>query len=102
MNTMGAEVWACGPSTLMPAGFARFGVRGTTSVDEAVEGADVVMMLRLQHERMHGHFIPSVREYFALFGLTRERIGRAEQTVARMVWIRDRLERASKRTGANG
>ena len=46
----------------------------TTSVDEAVEGADVVMMLRIQHERMHGHFIPSVREYFTLFGLTPERL----------------------------
>ena len=77
LNTMGAEVWACGPSTLMPSGFDRFGVRATTSVDAAVEGADVVMMLRIQHERMHGHFIPSVREYFTLFGLTPERMRRA-------------------------
>jgi aspartate carbamoyltransferase catalytic subunit len=77
LNTMGADVWACGPATLMPAGFDRFGVRATTSVDEAVEGADVVMMLRIQHERMHGHFIPSVREYFTLFGLTPERMRRA-------------------------
>jgi aspartate carbamoyltransferase catalytic subunit len=77
LNTMGAEVWACGPATLMPAGFDRFGVRATTSVAEAVEGADVVMMLRIQHERMHGHFIPSVREYFSLFGLTPERMRRA-------------------------
>ena len=77
LNTMGAEVWACGPATLMPAGLERFGVRATTSVDEAVDGADVVMMLRIQHERMHGHFIPSVREYFTLFGLTPERLRRA-------------------------
>ena len=49
--------------TLMPADIERFGVRSTTSVDEAIDGADVVMMLRIQHERMHGHFIPSVREY---------------------------------------
>ena len=77
LNTMGADVWACGPATLMPAGFERFGVRATTSVNDAVEGADVVMMLRIQHERMHGHFIPSVREYFALFGLTPERMRRA-------------------------
>ena len=74
LNTMGAQVWACGPATLMPAGIDRFGVRATTSVNEAVEGADVVMMLRIQHERMHGHFIPSVREYFTLFGLTPERM----------------------------
>jgi aspartate carbamoyltransferase catalytic subunit len=74
LNTMGADVWACGPATLMPAGLEQFGVRATTSVEEAVEGADVVMMLRIQHERMHGHFIPSVREYFTLFGLTPERM----------------------------
>ncbi|MEN3338208.1 MAG: aspartate carbamoyltransferase catalytic subunit [Acidobacteriota bacterium] len=74
LNTMGADVWACGPATLMPVGLERFGVRATTSVDEAVEGADVVMMLRIQHERMHGHFIPSVREYFTLFGLTPARM----------------------------
>ncbi|OFW10275.1 MAG: aspartate carbamoyltransferase [Acidobacteria bacterium RIFCSPLOWO2_02_FULL_67_36] len=81
LNTMGAEVWACGPSTLMPPGIGGFGVRATTSVDEAVEGADVVMMLRIQHERMHGHFIPSVREYFTLFGLTPERARRARSDV---------------------
>jgi aspartate carbamoyltransferase catalytic subunit len=77
LNTMGANVWACGPATLMPAALDRFNVRATTSVEEAVDGADVVMMLRIQHERMHGHFIPSVREYFTLFGLTPERMRRA-------------------------
>jgi aspartate carbamoyltransferase catalytic subunit len=81
LNTMGAEVWACGPATLMPAGLARFGVRPTTSIDEAVEGADVIMMLRIQHERMHGHYIPSTREYFTLFGLTPERVRRARPDV---------------------
>ena len=77
LNTMGADVWACAPATLMPTDIRRFGVRPTTSVDAAVDGADVVMMLRIQHERMHGHFIPSVREYFTLFGLTPERLRRA-------------------------
>ena len=67
----------------MPSGVERFGVRPTTSIDEAVEGADVVMMLRIQHERMHGHFIPSVREYFTLFGLTPERLRRAAADVDR-------------------
>ena len=81
LNKMGAHVWACGPSTLMPAGLARFGVRPTTSIDEAIEGADVVMMLRIQHERMHGHFIPSTREYFTLFGLTPERLRQAKDDV---------------------
>ena len=77
LDRMGAEVWACGPATLMPPAFDRFGLRATTSVEEAVEGADVVMMLRIQHERMQGHFFPSVREYFSLFGLTPERMRRA-------------------------
>ena len=75
---MGAEVIACGPPTLIPLGLDRMGVAVTTSIDEACEGADVVMMLRVQHERMHGLFLPSVREYFTLFGLTAERLARAK------------------------
>jgi aspartate carbamoyltransferase catalytic subunit len=81
LKTMGADVWACGPATLIPAGLERLGARPTTSVDEAVEGADVVMLLRIQNERMQGHFIPSVREYFALFGMTPERVRRAHPEV---------------------
>ncbi len=81
LNKLGAHVWACGPSTLMPPELPRFGVRPTTSLDEAVDGADVVMMLRIQHERMQGHFIPSTREYFSLFGLTPERLKRAAPDV---------------------
>jgi aspartate carbamoyltransferase catalytic subunit len=77
LKTMGAEVWACGPATLIPPGLDRLGARATTRIEEAIEGADVVMMLRIQQERMHGHFFPSVREYFSLFGLTRERLRRA-------------------------
>ncbi|HMC76256.1 MAG TPA: aspartate carbamoyltransferase catalytic subunit [Vicinamibacterales bacterium] len=81
LNKMGAQVWACAPATLMPAELARFGVRATTSIDEAVADADVIMMLRIQHERMHGHFIPSTREYFTLFGLTPARVARAKPDV---------------------
>jgi aspartate carbamoyltransferase catalytic subunit len=81
LNKMGAHVWGCAPATLMPADLAGFGVRATTSIDEAVEDADVVMMLRIQHERMRGHFIPSTREYFTLFGLTPERVRRARPDV---------------------
>jgi aspartate carbamoyltransferase catalytic subunit len=84
LKTMGAEVWVCGPATLYPPAIDRFGVRATTSIDAAVEGADVVMMLRIQHERMHGHFIPSVREYFALFGMTAERLRGAQPDVILM------------------
>jgi aspartate carbamoyltransferase catalytic subunit len=81
LNKMGARVWACAPPTLMPRDLPRFGVTATTRIDEAVDGADVVMMLRIQHERMHGHFIPSTREYFELFGLTPARIARASADV---------------------
>jgi aspartate carbamoyltransferase catalytic subunit len=81
LNKMGADVWACGPPTLMPADLERFGVTATHAIDAAVDGADVVMMLRIQHERMHGHYIPSTREYFTLFGLTPERVARAKPDV---------------------
>ena len=81
LTKLGADVWACGPGTLVPRGFERLGVRVSTSVDEAVEGADVVMMLRIQQERMQGAFFPSLREYFGLFGMTVERVARAKQDV---------------------
>jgi aspartate carbamoyltransferase catalytic subunit len=81
LETMGADLWLCGPSTLIPAGIERPGVRTTSVLDQAVEDADVVMMLRIQQERMQGHFIPSLREYFTLFGLTPERLRRAKDDV---------------------
>jgi aspartate carbamoyltransferase catalytic subunit len=81
LNTMGADVWLCGPSTLMPAGLDGFGVQATTTIESAVEDADVVMLLRIQQERMHGHFFPSVREYFTLFGMTPERLRLAKEDV---------------------
>ena len=81
LKALGADVWVCSPPTLMPPGIERFGVRATTSVDEAVEGADAIMMLRIQLERMQGHFFPSLREYFTLFGMTTERLRRAKPDV---------------------
>ncbi|MBA2604826.1 MAG: aspartate carbamoyltransferase catalytic subunit [Acidobacteria bacterium] len=81
LNAMGADLCLCGPSTLIPAGLDRPGVRTTAVIDEALDGADVVMMLRIQQERMHGHFIPSLREYFTLFGLTPARLRRAKEDV---------------------
>ena len=60
LNKLGADVWVCGPADADAAGARRGSAcTPTTSIDEAVDGADVVMMLRIQHERMHGHFIPS-------------------------------------------
>jgi aspartate carbamoyltransferase catalytic subunit len=81
LTKLGAEVWVSGPPTLMPPGIERDGVRRTTSVDEAVEGADVVMLLRVQLERMQGAFLPSLREYFSMFGMTCERLRRAKSDV---------------------
>jgi aspartate carbamoyltransferase catalytic subunit len=81
LTRMGAEVTACGPPTLIPLGLDRLGVRVTPFIDRAVEGADVVMMLRVQHERMQGLYLPSVREYFTLYGLTVARLERAAPDV---------------------
>ncbi len=78
LKALGAEICVCGPSTLIPVGIERFGVHSTTSVDEAVTDADVVMLLRVQLERMRGHFFPSLREYFALYGMTSKRMERAK------------------------
>ena len=76
-----ADVWVSGPPTLLPPGIARLGVHVTTSVDEAVADADVIMMLRIQQERMQGAFFPSLREYFNVFGMTTERVKRAKPDV---------------------
>jgi len=77
LTKMGATVVACAPATLMPPGLRELGVSVTHAIDEAVDGADVIMMLRVQHERMHGLFLPSAREYFTYFGLTPARMRRA-------------------------
>jgi aspartate carbamoyltransferase catalytic subunit len=81
LTKLGAEVWVSGPATLIPMGLSRLGVKVTTAVDEAVEGADVVMMLRIQLERMEGGFFPSLREYFTTFGMTEARLARAKDDV---------------------
>jgi len=81
LTELGADVWVCGPSTLVPPGIERLGVRVSTSVDEAVRDADVIMMLRIQHERMNGAFFPSVREYFNTFGMTPKRVAGAKPDV---------------------
>ena len=81
LKMLGADVWVCGPRTMMPAGIDQFGVRATSSLDAAVEGADVVMMLRIQLERMQGYFFPSLREYFNIFGMSSDRLRRAKPDV---------------------
>jgi aspartate carbamoyltransferase catalytic subunit len=81
LTKLGADVWLSGPPTMVPAGIQRLGVRVSTSVDEAVADADVIMMLRIQQERMQGAFFPSIREYFTVFGMTVERVKRARPDV---------------------
>ena len=84
LTAAGADLWLCGPATLVR-GFEAWANRGaagrrfhlTTSVDEALRDADVVMALRIQRERMASGLLPSLREYAARYGLTRERLALA-------------------------
>ena len=64
LTKLGADVWVCGPPTLIPTDIRRFGVTATSAVEEAVRDADVIMLLRIQLERMEGAYFPSLREYF--------------------------------------
>ena len=77
LTALAATVRVVAPPTLLPAGIERMGVERFTDFDAGLDGADVVMMLRLQRERMSGGFVPSPREYHALHGLTPERLARA-------------------------
>jgi aspartate carbamoyltransferase catalytic subunit len=81
LGMLGADVWVTGPPTLVPRGIEKLGVRVSTTVDEAVRDADVIMMLRIQQERMQGAYFPSLREYFTVFGMTEERVKRAKPDV---------------------
>jgi len=78
LNALGAQVRVVAPSTLLPTGIEKMGVIVTRSMAEGLKGADVVMMLRLQRERMEGAFVPSVREYFRYFGLDAEKLKAAK------------------------
>lgn len=77
LNRMESRVRLIGPPTLMPAGVAEFGAEVYDDMRAGLEGADVVMMLRLQRERMDGGFIPSEREYYHRFGLDAEKLAHA-------------------------
>ncbi len=81
LNKLGASVILCGPSTLLPPHAAVLGVETTTAIEQALDGADVVMMLRVQLERMKLSLFPSAKEYFRLFALTPERVGLARDDV---------------------
>jgi aspartate carbamoyltransferase catalytic subunit len=81
LTALGADVWVSGPVTLVPPGIERLGVRVSTRLDVALRDADVIMMLRIQQERMQGAFLPSLREYFNTFGMTKERVALAKPDV---------------------
>ncbi|UCF40307.1 MAG: aspartate carbamoyltransferase catalytic subunit [Gemmatimonadota bacterium] len=74
---LGAEVSVCGPQSLMPRGIEQLGVTVFRRIEEAIEWADVLNVLRLQLERMQAGYIPSVREYYRVFGVTLERLEKA-------------------------
>ena len=78
LNALGAQVRVVAPSTLLPSGIERMGVIVAKTMAEGLKDADVVMMLRLQRERMAGAFVPSVREYFRYFGLDAEKLKAAK------------------------
>ncbi len=78
LSRMGATVRVVAPSTLLPSGIANFGVDVFRSMSDGLRGADVVMMLRLQQERMSGAFVPSLREYYQFYGLTEAKLADAQ------------------------
>jgi aspartate carbamoyltransferase catalytic subunit len=78
LSALGARVRVVGPATLLPPGIERLGVEVSTRMREGLAGADIVMMLRLQRERMNGSFVPSVKEYFRYYGLDEEKLAFAK------------------------
>ena len=79
LKTLGVpDVRVIGPKTLIPAQVERLGVRVFTDMDEGLKGCDVVIMLRLQNERMNGALLPSAGEFFKVYGLTAEKLARAK------------------------
>src|SRR3546814_3333734 len=80
LTTLGARVRLIAPPTLMPSAVERLGVETFTDMRKGLEDCDIVMMLRLQTERMQGSYVPSTREYFHFFGLDREKLQAAKRS----------------------
>ena len=80
LSTLGAEVVLVAPPTLMPTGVENWPVRVSYTMDSEIADADVVMMLRVQQERMQGGFFPSHREYATLYGMSKERESRLQDS----------------------
>lgn len=81
LSKMGAQVWVCGPPPLIPVDFEQYGGRVTFHMREAIADADVIMMLRVQRERQKEVLFPSVKEYFALYGLDEKKLKWARRSV---------------------
>ncbi len=77
LNALGAKVRVIAPSTLLPSGIAELGVSVFTDMRAGLKGVDIIMMLRLQLERMSGSFVPSMKEYFRYYGLDEEKLSLA-------------------------
>jgi len=78
LTKLGARVTLCGPSTLVPRVFEKMGCRVTHKIDEAIEDADIINLLRIQHERQRKTMFPGLGEYTSLFGLTKERLAKTK------------------------
>ncbi|MET0569292.1 MAG: aspartate carbamoyltransferase catalytic subunit [Hyphomicrobiaceae bacterium] len=78
LNTLGARVRLVAPSTLLPPAADRLGAEVFTDMWEGLQGCDIVMMLRLQRERMQGAYVPSTREYYHFFGLDHDKLSHAK------------------------
>ena len=84
LKKMGAEVAVCGPASLMPSHLSDLGVTIIPRIEEAIQWADALNVLRLQLERMDAGFIPSLREYNRVFGVSKERLARAPKDLVIM------------------
>ncbi len=79
LTKLGAKITVCGPKTLLPVGIEKLGVRVSTNVDEIINEADAITLLRIQFERQQEPFFPSVREYAKTFGINRDRLKNAKK-----------------------
>ena len=84
LKTMGAEITLCGPATLIPPFIEDLGVNVNYNIDEVIEWADALNILRIQRERMSGGLLPSIREYRNLFGISSERLAKHKKELVIM------------------
>ena len=84
LTKLGAKVTLCGPPTILPEEFRELGVEISYNIDEAIEGKDVIMGLRIQRERLEEAYFPSIREYRKFFGITRSRLKKAQENAVIM------------------